>query len=219
MTKLAADWASGERMLGQAVAYALRIVAATTPDLLARPTPCHGWDLRRLLWHSCESLAALREGLATGRVSLAAGPAGATVGRAAAGLIGSAPACDDCGAADPVAAYTVRALRLLDCLASPGRPDVRIGGLTLPRSMLATAGALEVAVHGWDVAEACGEWRPVPALLAGELLTVAPLLVPDAGREPLFGDAVRVGRDSSPSEQLTAFLGRSGQRRPASASR
>src|SRR5215510_7779931 len=115
MTRRAADWVSGERMLGQAVAYALRNVAATTPDLLARPTPCLGWDLRRLLWHSCESLAALREGLASGRVSLAAGPAGATVGpaSAAAGLIGSAPACDDCGAADPVAAYTVRALRLL----------------------------------------------------------------------------------------------------------
>jgi len=200
-------------MLGQAVAYALGNVAATTPDLLARPTPCRGWDLRRLLWHSCESLAALGEGLAAGRVSLVAGPAGA-----APGLVGRTPAGDDCGAADPVATYTVRALRLLDCLASPRRPDVRIGELTLPRSMLAAAGALEVAVHGWHVAEACGEWRPVPAVLAGELLTVAPLLVP-AGREPLFGEPVRVDRDASPSEQLTAFLGRPLQRRPASARR
>src|SRR5215469_6419235 len=144
MTRPAADWASGERLLGQAVAYALENVAAITPDLLARPTPCRGWDLRMLLWHSCESLAALREGLATGRVGLLARPAGATAGPAgaAAGLIGSAPAGDDCGTADPVAAYTVRALRPLDRLASPGRPDVCIGGLTLPRSMLATAGAL-----------------------------------------------------------------------------
>lgn len=189
MTQTAADWASGERMLGQAVAYALENVAAITPRLLARPTPCRGWDLRMLLWHSCESLAALREGLAAGRVGLF-------------------PADCGCGTADPVATYTGSALRLLDCLARPGRPDVRIGGLTLPRGVLAAAGALEVAVHGWDVAEACGARRPVPAFLAGELLTLAPLLVPSAAREPLFGDPVCVGRDASPSEQLTAFLGR-----------
>jgi uncharacterized protein (TIGR03086 family) len=190
MTRPAADWASGERLLGQAIAYALENVAAISPDLLAMPTPCRGWDLRMLLWHSCESLAALREGLASGRVSLA----------------GPAPAGS--GAGNPVATYTVSALKLLDCLANPAPPDVCIGGLTLPRSLLATAGALEVAVHGWDVAEACGAWRPVPFSLAVDLLTLAPLLVPSAGRAPLFGDPVRVGRDASPSEQLTAFLGR-----------
>src|SRR5215469_17996781 len=111
MTRPAADWASGERLLGQAVAYALENVAAITPDLLARPTPCRGWDLRMLLWHSCESLTALHEGLAAGRVSLVAGPAGAAAGPAgarvgpagaAAGLVGSTPAGDDRGAADPV---------------------------------------------------------------------------------------------------------------------
>ena len=92
MTQPTADWASGERLLGQAIAYALDNVAAITPDLLATPTPCRGWDLRMLLWHSCESLAALREGLAAGRVSLA----------------GPAPA--GCGAGNPVATYTVSAL-------------------------------------------------------------------------------------------------------------
>jgi uncharacterized protein (TIGR03086 family) len=189
MTQSAADVASGERLLGQAVAYALEHVAAITPDLLARPTPCRCWDLRMLLWHCCESLAALREGLA-------------------AGWVGLFPADCGCGAADPVATYTGSALRLLDCLASPARPDARIGGLTLPRGTLAAAGALEIAVHGWDMAQACGVRRPVPALLAVELLTLAPLLVPGAARQPLFGDPVRVGGDASPGEQLTAFLGR-----------
>jgi uncharacterized protein (TIGR03086 family) len=192
MTQTAADLASGERLLGQAVAYALEHVAAITPDLLARPTPCRGWDLRMLLWHCCESLAALREGLA-------------------AGWVGLFPADYGCGAADPVTTYTGSALRLLDCLASPARPDVRIGGLTLPRGTLAAAGALEIAVHGWDMAQACGARRPVPAFLAGELLTLAPMLVPVAAREPLFGDPVCVDRDASPGEQLTAFLGRVAQ--------
>jgi len=189
VTQPTADWASGERLLAHAIAYALENVAAIRPHLLARPTPCRGWDLRMLLCHSCESLAALREGLAAGQV----GPFAADCG---------------CGAENPVATYTVGALRLLDCLAAPAGPEVRIGGLTLPRGMLAAAGALEVAVHGWDVAEARGERRPVPAFLAGDLLTLAPRLVPGAGRAPLFDDPVRVGRDASPSEQLTAFLGR-----------
>jgi len=188
MTRPAADWASGERLLGQAIGYALENVAAIRPDLLATPTPCRGWDLRMLLWHSCESMAALREGLSAGRV----GP----------------PLSAGCGAGNPVATYTVSALRLLDCLGNPAQPDVRIGGLALPRSTLAAAGALEVAVHGWDVAQACGVWRPVPVVLAVELLMLAPLLVPSAGRAPLFGSPVRVGRDASPSERLTAFLGR-----------
>lgn len=210
MTCAAIDWAPADRMLGQSIAYALTNVATVTPDLLARPTPCHGWDVRMLLLHSCGSMAALREGLADGRVSVAAGPLSVAAGPlgVAAGLAGPTPADCASGAADPVAAYTVSALWLLDCLANSARSDVRISGLTLPRGMVAAAGALEVAVHGWDVAEACGAGRPVPALLAGELLALAPLLVPNAGREPLFGDPVRVDRDASPSEQLTAFLGR-----------
>jgi len=197
-------------MLRQAVAYALENVAAITPDLLGRPTPCHGWDLRMLLWHSSESLAALREGFTAGRISPAAGPVSepARPVSEAAGLAGPTPAGCGCGAADPVTTYTVSALRLLDCLANPAPRNVRIGGVALPRSTLAAAGALEIAVHGWDVAQACGAGRPVPAMLAVELLTLAPLLVPSAGRAPLFGDPVRAARNASPSERLTAFLGR-----------
>jgi uncharacterized protein (TIGR03086 family) len=195
MTQAAADSAAGADMLAQAVSYALGTVTAVTPDLLARPTPCRGWNLRMLLRHSCESLAALREGLAEGRVSLAA-------------------ADDSASAADPVAQYTVLARGLLDCRASPAWPVVRIGHERLPHCVVAAAGALEVAVHGWDVAEACGELRPVPALLAVDLLAVAPLLVPSAGREPLFGAPVSVSRDATASERLTAFLGRSGSGQP-----
>src|SRR5260370_37100131 len=126
MTQPAADWASGERLLGQAVAYALEPVAVITPGLLARTTPCRGWDLRMLLWHCCESLAALREGLAAGRV-------------------GPCPAGCGYGAADPVRTYTVSALRLLDCLVSPARPDVRIGGPTPPPRTPAPPAARHVA--------------------------------------------------------------------------
>jgi hypothetical protein len=46
------------RLLEQAISYALGTVDTMTPQLLSRPTPCRGWDLRMLLRHASESLAA-----------------------------------------------------------------------------------------------------------------------------------------------------------------
>ncbi len=58
----------GARLLEPSVTYAVGVVLAVTPELLSRPTPCRGWDLRMLLRHACESLAAIGEGIGTGRV-------------------------------------------------------------------------------------------------------------------------------------------------------
>jgi len=54
-----AAWpADGARLLEPSVSYALGVVLVVTPELLRRPTPCREWDLRMLLRHACESLAA-----------------------------------------------------------------------------------------------------------------------------------------------------------------
>jgi len=74
--------------------------------------------------------------------------------------------------------------------------------------MAATA-ALEVAVHGWDISRACGQRQPIPRALAIDLLAIAPVLVPRAGRHPLFAAPVAVAATASPSDRLAAFLGRS----------
>jgi uncharacterized protein (TIGR03086 family) len=67
---------------------------------------------------------------------------------------------------------------------------------------------VEIAVHGWDVAQACGRPRPIPPQLAEELLQLAPLLVTDADRPGRFAPPVAVPAGASPGDRLVAFLGR-----------
>ena len=184
--------AEGARLLEPSISYALGVALAVTPELLARPTPCGEWDLRMLLRHACESLAAFGEGIEAGRVGLDPG------------------AEDGDLAADPGRAFRDRACQLLDAWTGPGhqRQVVNIAGCPLAASVMAAAAALEVAVHGWDISRACGQRQPIPRALATSLLEIAPVLVPSTGRPPLFAAPVTVGAAASPSDRLAAFLGR-----------
>ena len=184
--------AEGARLLEPSISYALGAVLAVTPELLSRPTPCRGWDLRMLLRHASESLAAIGEGIEAGRVGLD-------------------PAAEDGDlAADPARAFRDRAGRLLDAWTSPGhqRQVVEIAGCPLGASVMAAAAALEVAVHGWDISRTCGRHQPIPRALATSLLVIAPALVPRTGRHPLFAAPVTVPATAAPSDRLAAFLGR-----------
>jgi uncharacterized protein (TIGR03086 family) len=185
----------GTGLLEPAISYALATVRAVTPEFLSRPTPCRGWDLLMLLRHANESLAALHEGID-------------------AGCVGLDPAADDGDlAADPVWAFRDRAGKLLNAWTSPGHQHhvIDIGGCPLGASVMAGAGALEIAVHGWDVSRACGHREPIPRGLAMDLLAIAPLLVPGTGRHPLFAAPVVVALTADPSDRLVAFLGRTPQ--------
>jgi uncharacterized protein (TIGR03086 family) len=189
-----ATWpAEGPKLLEPSISYALGVALAVTPELLSRPTPCGQWDLRMLLRHACESLAAFGEGIEAGRVALD-------------------PAAEDgVLAADPARAFRDRAGQLLDAWTGPGhqRQVVEIAGCPLAASVMAAAAALEVAVHGWDITRACGQRQPIPRALATGLLAIAPVLVPRTGRRPLFAAPVTVAATASPSDRLAAFLGRS----------
>jgi uncharacterized protein (TIGR03086 family) len=194
MTEAAATGGRADEsgLLESAIGYALGTVQAVTPDLLSRPTPCRGWDLGMLLRHACESLAALGEGVQAGQVGL----------RPSAG--------DDNAAADPARAFRERASLLLGAWSSGGRQhrSVAIADRCLTPDILAAAGAIEIAVHGWDVSRACGHCEAIPPALAADLLAVAVLLVPGDGRYPLFAAPVPVTPTADPSDRLTAFLGR-----------
>jgi uncharacterized protein (TIGR03086 family) len=189
-----ATWpAEGPKLLEPSISYALGVALAVTPELLSRPTPCGQWDLRMLLRHACESLAAFGEGIEAGRVALD-------------------PAAEDgVLAADPARAFRDRAGQLLDAWTGPGhqRQVVEIAGCPLAASVMAAAAALEVAVHGWDITRACGQRQPIPRALATGLLAIAPVLVPRTGRHPLFAAPVTVAATAGPSDRLAAFLGRS----------
>ena len=93
-----------------------------------------------------------------------------------------------------------------DC--GPADRLIAIGDRELTTSMVAVAGAIEIAVHGWDIAAACGVRRPVPADLAAALLPIAPLLITPSTRPGLFADPVPVSRLAAPGDKLAAFLGR-----------
>jgi uncharacterized protein (TIGR03086 family) len=189
-----AAWpADTARLLEPSISYALDTALAVTPELLARPTPCREWDLRMLLRHACESLAAFGEGIEIGRVGLD-------------------PAAQDADlTADPVGAFRERVGQLLAACTGPGcrRQVVEIAGCPLAAEVLAAAAALEVAVHGWDISRACGRCRPIPGALAVDLLAIAQVLVPRTGRHPLFAGPLPVAATAGPSDRLAAFLGRS----------
>jgi len=74
--------------------------------------------------------------------------------------------------------------------------------------LVAVAGAVEVAVHGWDISVACGCRHPIPPTLALGMLSLSPLVVDDGMRQSLFGAPIPVSPLASPSDQLVAFLGR-----------
>ena len=83
-----------------------------------------------------------------------------------------------------------------------------VGGLPVPAGLVACTGAVEIAVHGWDVSAARGsaEACPIPAGLATRMLRLGPLLV--AGREGLFAVPVDVPAQASPGDRLVGYLGR-----------
>ena len=182
-------------LLERAVGYTrscLALLPRAAPDAA---TPCAGWDLTRLLRHMDDALAAFTEAAETGYVA----PAGPREPHPA--LL--------------AASLRDRACRLLGAWAhEPGRPLVSVAGQGLATPLLAATGAIEVAVHGWDVARACGEDRPLPEALAEALLQVAPLVVSDddrvgsPGRPPRFAPAYDVAPTATASERLLAFLGR-----------
>lgn len=213
----AAPPTSGVVLLERAVAYTLGSLQLVTPEALWRPTPCQGWDLLALLQHMEDSLAALQEAVDLAHVTVP--PLGADqppppptvfaalgVGDPEPGETAGAGAA---GAMELVARVRDRACHLLGSwLGEDRREPISVGGRTLPASVLTSTGAIEIAVHGWDVARACGQRRPIPPRLAQELLVLASLLVRRADRPARFAPPVRPAPQATPSDHLLAFLGR-----------
>lgn len=178
---------AGITLLERAINYLLGSLLLVTPETLARPTPCAGWDLRALLAHLDDSLGALTEAVEAGAVGPAGGPR----------------------ATGEPSTVRAAATHLLGALAGARyRVEVSVGGRPLTTAIVASTGAVEVAVHGWDVAQACGADRPIPEALADELLDLCALLVTDLDRPARFATAVAVSPRADPGDRLLAFLGR-----------
>ncbi|WP_425835588.1 TIGR03086 family metal-binding protein [Streptomyces fractus] len=180
---------NADELLERALAYALGSLAGLGPGQLARATPCARWDLGELLAHFNDSLDAIGEGLGSGCVALDGGP------------------CPVVAGSDPGAGFRERARGLLGTAVRGGRPVV-VADRGLSVEIVAAVGAVEIAVHGWDVAQARGERRPVPPALAAELLPLARLFVTGEERGVNFAEPVGVASGACPGDRLVAFLGR-----------
>lgn len=188
-SRAAATSAGGAALLERAISFTLGILPNVSPAAFSRPTPCREWELGQLLAHLNDSFTALQEAIHGGQVGLS-------------------PVA---GRADPaalVASLRDPAGRLLGACAGTGGDVVSVADCPLATSIVTCAGAVEIAVHGWDVAQASGPPRAIPPLLAEELLLLSPLLVTDADRPVRFAAPVTAAPHASPSDRLVAFLGR-----------
>lgn len=191
----------GVGLLERALTYTLGSLRMITPDAMPSPTPCRGWDLRALLAHMNDSLLALQEAADLGHVDLDV-PADAPADAPADGVRADP-------ATAPVAALRNRACRLLGAWTNLDGPQpVQVAEVSLTTSLVASTGAIEVTVHGWDVARACGGDRPIPPALAEELLPLAPLFVTDDDRPGRFGPLVELPLSADVGDHLLGFLGR-----------
>jgi uncharacterized protein (TIGR03086 family) len=162
--------------------------ARTTP--LDAPTPCHDWDLGRLLEHMDDSLVALAEAAELGQLQVRDPPLRDDTARTVDRLIQRA--------------CRTRAAWQQRLTSAP----ISVRDLPLGRDTVALVGALEIAVHGWDVACAAGRPRPVPEDLAVRLYDVALAVVTPEERGRRFAAPVPVPGAAPAGTRLLAHLGR-----------
>ena len=185
----AATLAGAVALVERAVGYTRGSLQLVRPDLLRAPTPCERWNLNALLVHMYDSLSAMHEAADLGRVTMVpVGEPGVPI----------------------VNALQDKACALLGAWVSQSRAALIVGDDAMTSaSTVAATGALEIAVHGWDVAQACGVDRPIPAEFAAELLTVAEAVVDDADRGVRFAPSIPDDRFTmGSSDRLLQFLGR-----------
>lgn len=196
--------AAGVALLERAVGYTLGSLRLVTAGTLAAPTPCREWDLRALLGHLADSMVALISAVQPGRIPVIVDDDVVSAVRGLAGhLIGVWS-----GAPDPPTIGLDGSVLGATAASALDAGGARDGTGVLTRGIVSGTGAIEVAVHGWDVARACGARRPIPAALADEMLDLAVLLVTDAERPVLFRAPVPVPAHAEMSDRLVAFLGR-----------
>lgn len=177
-------------LLDRALSYTRATLGDVTDAHLARRTPCEQWDLGQLLAHMEDALDAFAES-AHGEVDLH----------------------DRIPARVRVDNLQQKACSLLLAWSSSPAPTVRIGEHELDTEVVVLAAALEITVHGWDVGQAVGTARPIPATLARGLLPIADSLVAVAERGPEFGAPRPVPADAAEETRLLGFLGRDAQPR------
>lgn len=178
---------AGLDVLQRALDYTGDVLLDVRPAHLDQPTPCAGWRLGDLLVHMDDGLDAFAEAPA-GTVALQ--PAVAAPVRAR------------------VAGMRSKACGLVAAWLDAGTDVVRIGGHVLPLDAVARVAALEITVHGWDVARTIGADRPLPEPLAVALLDPAARAATDPASAGAFAPPLPVPAGAPAGVRVLALLGR-----------
>lgn len=169
------------------------LVKAIGPADWAAPTPNPGWTVRDLLNHLVAEQLWVPE--------LLGGADLAEVGdRFDGDVLGD----------DPVGSWTSAATDAREALLRPGALDQEVHldyGLA-PAEEYAWQMTLDLAVHGWDLAEGIGETSPLHDELAGALIEVFQPQVWRWQGTGIFAPPVPVPADAGPPARLLAMLGR-----------
>jgi uncharacterized protein (TIGR03086 family) len=174
-------------LLERSLGYTRVQLSSVRPDQLTLPTPCTGWDLRALLGHMDDSLEAFLSA-ARGRVEVA--PVRAAETR--------------------VDALCAKACALHGAWSAAQPATVAVGDLSLDAPVLVATAALEITLHGWDVAQSTGRRTPIPADVAAALLGVSYAVIGEADRATRFAAPRPVPADAAADARLLAWVGRVG---------
>jgi uncharacterized protein (TIGR03086 family) len=189
--------------LDRAVTATAGVVKSVGPGQLTAPTPCTEWTVRALLNHLIGTLwlagALLSD--APPRHPMAPG------GLPAADLVGDDPAA----AYAEAAAAALAAARAGDALTRDHPTPLG----DMPGPLLAGFAALDIAVHGWDLATATAGYLHLGDDLATHLHAFAEQTLADqASRAARIGPPVPADPRAPATDRLVAYLGRHPATRP-----
>jgi uncharacterized protein (TIGR03086 family) len=177
--------AGAVELLERSLGYTRTALVAVRSDDLGSPTPCRRWTLGQLLAHMEDGLDAFTEA-AGGQVTTTPTEA-------------SRPAVDR---------LQVKACHLLGLWSGAPPAGVDVEGARVATELLVATAALEITVHGWDVARAVRLDHAVPEAFAGRLLDVAGLVVTPEDRGVRFDEPVPQPPGASYAARLLGHLGR-----------
>jgi uncharacterized protein (TIGR03086 family) len=180
---------------GTTVAAAIRAGAHT--DLPA-PTPCRDWDLRTLTRHFVGTSGAFVR-------------AGRTGGLDPEDPWGTNAVLDESGWADQLAGQ-VEAMG--EAWSRPEAWTGSIEGARMPAPAVGELGLIELMLHGWDVARACGQTLDVPDELGVEVLRCLEPTLEQGRQFDVYGTPVRVPESAPAFIRALALSGRDPDWRP-----
>ena len=174
-----------------------RVVATITPDQFDLSTPCADWNVKQLDNHLIATLHLGRALLSDEMPTVQSGP-------------GQLPVEDLVGD-DLIGAYRdgVEVLVAATTSDAVGRMHVTPLG-EMPGVGLAGFTALDVFVHGWDLAKATGQPTTLDGELAELMLGFARQAISDESgtRAPLIGPEIATASSGDTTTRLVAYLGR-----------